>query len=386
MGQQVPFVDLARQHGPLTGEIEEAIGAVLERGDFILGEAVGEFERRFADYVGVRNAVGVGSGTAALSTALRAGGVGPGDQVIVPAHTYIASALAVLHAGAEPVFCDVDADTGLLDPTAAAAAVGPRTAAIIVVHLYGQVAATGALAELAGRRGLMLLEDSAQAHGARLEGRMAGTLGDAAAFSFYPSKNLGALGDGGMICTNDAELAAAARRWRNLGQAEKGVHAVPGLNERLDTLQAAVLLRKLLHLDEWNRSRRRAAGWYRQRLGVEEAVAGLLPERPGAEDVFHLFPVRIGGGVSERDRVRAELGAAGIGTGIHYWPAVHRQPPFERAGGPAGAELPLVEAEAWAEQELSLPIFPGITEGEVEAVCAALERAVGSVRPAGTGG
>ena len=386
MGQQVPFVDLARQHGPMTGEIEDAIGAVLGRGDFILGDAVGEFERRFAEYVGVRHAVGVGSGTAALSIALRAGGVGPGDQVIVPAHTYIASALAVLHAGAEPVFCDVDAGTGLIDPASAAAALGPRTAAIIVVHLYGQVAATGALAELARASGLMLLEDSAQAHGARLDGRMAGTLGDAAAFSFYPSKNLGALGDGGMICTDDAELASAASRWRNLGQAEKGLHTLPGLNERLDTLQAAVLLSKLPHLDEWNRSRRRAAGWYRQRLGLDGAVAGLLPERPGAEDVFHLFPVRIGGGAGERDRVRAELGAAGIGTGIHYWPAVHRQPPFERASEPAGARPPLLEAEAWAGQELSLPIFPGITDGEVEAVCVALERAVGTMPAAGTGG
>ena len=370
VGQSVPFVDLARQHGPLKNELAAAVGAVLERGDFILGDAVAEFEQSFADYLGVSHAVGVGSGTAALSIALRASGVGPGDQVIVPAHTYVASALAVLHAGAEPVLCDVERETGLIDLESAAAAVGPRTAAIVVVHLYGQPASVAGARELADARGLMVLEDSAQAHGAAIGGRRAGSLGDAAGFSFYPSKNLGAAGDAGLIATDDAALAAAARRWRNLGQAEKGEHLEPGFNSRLHTVQAAVLNRKLPFLDEWNRRRREAAGWYRDRLdpGLEP-----LAERPGFEDVFHLFPVRVPGGAEERDRVRSELASAGIGTGIHYWPPLHRQPPLRAV---SATPVPLAEAEGWASEELSLPIFPGITESEVESVCRALEVAL----------
>lgn len=376
----VPFVDLDRTNGPVAEELENAIARVLARGDFVLGESVERFERAFADHVGTGHAIGVGSGTAALAIALRAAGIGPGDEVIAPAHTYIATALAGLHAGAEPVLCDVDAESGLIDFESAAAAIGPRTAAIVPVHLYGQVADLAPLLELAREHGLFVLEDAAQAHGARAGGGRAGSLADAAAFSFYPSKNLGALGDAGMITTDDAELAAAARRWRNLGQERKGEHAEPGRNERLDTLQAAALLVKLPHLDGWNRARRQAAEWYRERLAGRLRT---LPEREGAEDVFHLFPARIGGGAAERDRVRATLTEAGIGTGVHYWPVLHDQPPL--AGRDGVGRVPTPEAEAWAEQVLSLPMFPGIEEDEVAAVCAALEHA-GALQPPSAAG
>ncbi len=365
---EVPFVDLDRQHAPLASEIEAAMAAVVNRGDFILGAAVEAFEQDFATFTGVAHAVGVGSGTAALTIALRAAGVGPGDEVIVPAHTFIATALGVAHAGATPVFCDVVEATGLLDFSAAADRVTPRTAAVIPVHLYGQVCAMDEAEGFADRHGLALIEDAAQAHGARWDGRRAGSFGRAAAFSFYPSKNLGAFGDGGIVCTDDAEIAAAARSWRNLGQLRKGEHLNAGFNERLDTIQAAVLACKLPHLDTWNDSRREVAGWYRDRLG---GVGAILPERELAEDVFHLFPIR----VRARDDVAAALAELRIGTGIHYTPAVHAQPPFRDADaeGPA-RDFPV--AEAWASEELSLPMFAGMTEDEVETVAVALDRVV----------
>jgi len=300
--------------------------------------------------------------------------------VIVPAHTFSASALAVLHAGAEPVFCDVEPATGLIDPESAAAAVGERTAAVIAVHLYGQVVELGRLRQLCESKGLLLLEDAAQAHGARSGNARAGALGSVSAFSFYPSKNLGAFGDGGMICTDDAGLAERARRWRNLGQDGKGPHAVPAGNERLDTVQAAILDVKLPHLDAWNESRRQAAEAYADRLPPGLSA---LPKRDGSEDVFHLFPVRVPGTASDRDALRAELGAAGIGTGLHYTPAVHRQPAFAERG--RDEAVTLTESERWADQELSLPIFAGMTQREVGAVCAALTAALAAVPATASG-
>lgn len=363
-GRAVPFVDLDRQHAELGDEIADAVSAVLARGDFILGEEVEAFEADFASFVGVEHAIGVGSGTAALTIALRSAGIEAGAEVIVPAHTYIASALGVLHAGAVPVFCDVDADTGLLDLDSAAAAVGPCTAALLPVHLYGQVCPMDEIQLFADRHNLLVIEDAAQAHGGTWRGKRAGSFGRAAAFSFYPSKNLGAIGDGGMVCTDDEMLAQAARSWRNLGQRRKGEHLVAGYNERLDTVQAAVLARKLPHLAGWNDSRRRAGDWYRRRL---HGAVPTLPERADAEDVFHLFPVR----VPNRDSVQAALAESSIGTGIHYCPAVHQQPPFMIE---PGHEFP--GAEAWAKEELSLPMFPGMSEGEVDAVCEALRAAL----------
>ena len=362
----IPFVDLAPMHGEISAEIDAAIAATVERGDFILGAEVERFEEDFARYCGAEHAVGLASGTVALQIATASLGIEPGAEVIVPAHTYIASALGPLHAGAVPVFCEVDEATGLIDPDAAAAAVTERTAAIVAVHLYGQVCDLEPLRELAASRGLKLIEDAAQAHGGSFAGRRAGSIGDAACFSFYPSKNLGAFGDAGMITTNDAAVADRARRWRNLGQLAKGDHEIPGMNERLNTLQAAILRVKLPRLDGWNEARREAASAYREHL----AGSGIpiLPERDGAEDVYHLHPVL----VADRDRVRAELADAGIGTGIHYTPAVHEQPPFASA---RPGRFP--NAERWGREELSLPMFPGLDDARVETVATALRAAVG---------
>ena len=365
----VPFVDLGPMHADVGAEIQVAIAATIERGDFILGSEVGLFERDFADYCGARHAIGVGSGTAALQIATLALGIERGAEVIVPAHTYIASALGPLHAGAVPVFCEVDRETGLIDPDAAAAAFTERTAAIVAVHLYGQVCDPAPLRELASSRGVALIEDAAQAHGASFGSERAGSIGDVACFSFYPSKNLGAFGDGGMVTTNDDAVADLARRWRNLGQLGKGDHDVPGLNERLDTLQAAVLRAKLPWLDEWNDSRRRAASAYREQLPPEVAI---LPDRDGADDVFHLFPAL----VADRDRVRATLADAGIGTGIHYTPAVHEQAPFRDRMGAAPGEFP--NAERWGREEISLPMFPGLDAEAVGRVATELALATGS--------
>jgi dTDP-4-amino-4,6-dideoxygalactose transaminase len=364
--QPVPFVDLAPMHEEIAGEIDAAIAATVARGDFILGAEVERFEADFARYCGAEHAIGVASGTVALQIATAALGIERGAEVIVPAHTYIASALGPLHAGAVPVFCEVDEATGLIDPAAAAAAITDRTAAIVAVHLYGQVCDPEPLRELADARGIKLIEDAAQAHGASFAGRRAGSIGDAACFSFYPSKNLGAFGDAGMITTSDPAVADLARRWRNLGQLAKGDHEIPGMNERLDTLQAAVLRAKLPRLDSWNESRRAAAAAYREQL--DGSGIPVLPERAGAESVYHLHPVL----VPERDRVRAELADAGIGTGIHYAPAVHQQPPFAAA---APGEFP--SAERWGREELSLPMFPGLDPARVERVSTALRAAAG---------
>jgi dTDP-4-amino-4,6-dideoxygalactose transaminase len=357
----VPFVDLDPMHAEVATEIESAIAATVERGDFILGAELDRFEEDFAAYCGVRHAIGVGSGTAALQIAVLALGLERGSEIVVPAHTYIASALGPLHAGLVPVPCEVDERTGLIDPAAAEAAITDRTAAILAVHLYGQVCDPGPLRALASARGLALIEDAAQAHGAEFGAERAGSIGDVAAFSFYPSKNLGAFGDGGCVTTNDDDVAALARQWRNLGQRGKNEHVVAGVNERLDTLQAAVLRVKLRRLDAWNAARREAADIYRRHLAGTGIAA--LPDRDDARSVFHLFPVL----VAERDRVGSELAAQGIGTGVHYPQALHQQPPF--ASTAAGA-FPV--AERWARDELSLPMFPGLPAAAIERVVAAL--------------
>jgi len=366
MIRDVPFVDLARQHGALAGELDAAMRRVRETNTFILGAEVEAFEGAFAAFCGVEHCVGVNSGTAALEIALRALGIGPGDEVVVPAHTFIASALAVLHAGATPVLCDVEEDTGLLDVGSAEAAIGERTAAVIAVHLYGQACAAEALVDLCARHAVALVEDAAQAHGARWNGQPVGSVGAAGCFSFYPSKNLGALGDGGAICTDDAELAERARALRDLGQLAKGDHRLVGRNERLDGLQAAFLAAKLPHLEEWNQQRRAHAAQYRAAL--PEAFR-TLPQRPEAEDVFHLFPVRVPDPAATAERLRG----AGVGTGRHYAPAVHGHPAME---GRVQTPVPLDRAEAWATEELSLPMFAELTGDEVDAVVSACVEAV----------
>jgi dTDP-3-amino-3,4,6-trideoxy-alpha-D-glucose transaminase len=366
----VPFLSLDRHHRPIADELHGAFADVLSDGGFVLGREVDAFEREFADFCGARHCIGVGSGTAALTIALLAAGIGPGDEVIVPAHTFVATPLAVLHAGAKPVFCDVEGGSGLIDLESAAAVLSSRTAAIVPVHLYGQACDMDAVGALAERHGLAVVEDAAQAHGARWNGRRVGSFGRAAAFSFYPSKNLGALGDGGAICTGDDEVMARARRLRNLGQEEKGVHLEVGANERLDGVQAAMLRIKLRRLDRCNEARRAVAALYRRLLGEASPA---LAEDPRGECVYHLFPVR----VAERAAVRSLLAERGIGTGVHYWPAAHLQPPFAAR---SAAAPPLAAATRWSEEELSLPMFPELTEAEVASVAESLADAIEAAR------
>jgi dTDP-4-amino-4,6-dideoxygalactose transaminase len=362
----VRFVALERQHARIKHELNEAFARVLGSSAFTLGAEVERFEAEFAQYCDVAHCVGVASGTAALALTLRACGIGPGDEVIVPAHTFIASALAAVHVGATPVLCDVDEATGLIDADAARAAVGPRTAAIVAVHLYGQTCDMAAIEAIAKPNGLFVLEDAAQAHGARWRGRRAGSLGNAAAFSFYPSKNLGALGDGGAVCTNDDVLAARLRRLRNLGQRAKGEHVELGYNERLDGLQAALLRVKLPHLDDWNEARRAHAVQYRALLapGVR-----LLEERPESPCIYHLLPARF----ENRDAVAVALRACQVESGIHYAPALNGHPALRNCCVVPGA-LPV--AEAWAAEELSLPMHPDLQPDEIERVAEAVHRAV----------
>jgi dTDP-3-amino-3,4,6-trideoxy-alpha-D-glucose transaminase len=364
----VPLVALDRAHAPLRAELSAAFERVVDASAFVLGEEVATFESRWAAFCEVEHAVGVASGTAALTLALEALGIGPGDEVIVPAHTFIASALAVIHVGATPVLCDVLADTGLIDAAAAEALVGERTAAIMPVHLYGQACDMEAIGALASRHGIAIVEDAAQAHGARWDGRRCGSLGTIACFSFYPTKNLGALGDGGAVCTGDSELAARVRALRDLGQRRKGEHELAGRNERLDGLQAALLGVKLAHLDAANAARRAHADAYRRAF---EGRVVSVAERAESPCVFHLFPVR----VSERDAVSGRLAAAGVQTGVHYSPSM---PEHAALAGRVLVPHEALNARAWAAEELSLPMFPELTDGERDRVVAASLKAVGA--------
>lgn len=367
----VPFVALEREHAELAGDLHAALERVMRDSSFILGEELDRFEDAWARVCGTAHCVGTASGTAALTVLLRAAGIGHGDEVIVPAHTYIASALAVIHAGGVPVVCDVEDGTGLLDVDAAAAMVGPRTAAIMAVHLYGQLCDMPAIARLATRNRLALFEDAAQAHGAECGGRPAGGFGAGAGFSFYPSKNLGALGDGGAICTDDARIAERARQLRDMGQRRKGEHVVLGANERLDGLQAAMLRVKLRGLEAANGARRQHAATYRERL---DGSVQLLEERAITPCVYHLFPVR----VARRDEVAMRLRASGIGVGMHYSRSLHRHEALrDRMVVPS--ELP--SADAWAAEELSLPMSPKLTPAEIDRAADACLAALVADRP-----
>lgn len=373
--QHVRFVALDRQHLPIQQELKDAFARVLQTSAYTLGTEVERFEAEFAQYCETAHCVGVSSGTAALSLVLRAAGIGPGDEVIVPAHTFIASALGAVHAGATPVLVDVDPETGLIDPGAARSAVGPRTAAIIAVHLYGQTCDMDAINGFAQRGGLFVLEDAAQAHGARYKGRRAGSMGDAGAFSFYPSKNLGALGDGGAICTGNEELAQRVRRLRNLGQRTKGEHVEIGFNDRLDGLQAAFLRVKLAHLDAWNDARRAHARHFRELLPDE---VRLVQERPESPCIYHLLPARF----EDRNAVAVALRERGVETGIHYTPAMTGHPALRDRARVSGE---VAAAEGWAAEELSLPMHPDLTTEEIEFVAEAVTEAV-STRSASAGG
>ena len=359
----LPLVDLEAQGAAFDGTLEDACLAVLRRADFILGADVAAFEREFAAYCGVDHAVGVDSGMSALELALRAMGVGPGDEVIAPANTFVGTTFPIAAAGARPVLVDVDPETSTLDPAQLAAAITRRTRAVVPVHLYGQCADMSAILRIAREHGLLVLEDACQAHGARWGDRRAGSLGDAAAFSFYPSKNLGASGDGGMVVTRDLALAERVRLLRNYGQREKGRSEVLAFNRRLDTLQAAILRVKLPRLDAWNAARRAHAAAY------DGVLADLPLVRPragaGREHVWHLYVVR----VPRRDAVRAALAEAGIGTGVHYPVPIHLQPAHRDLGYSQG-DFPV--AEQLAGEILSLPMYPEMPADGVIAVATAL--------------
>jgi dTDP-4-amino-4,6-dideoxygalactose transaminase len=349
---QVPFVDLAAQYRAIEGEISEAVSKVLREGDFILGREVSLFEEEFAAFCEAKWAVGVDSGTSALELALRAYEIGPGDEVITAANTFIASALAISHAGATPVLVDVDADTYTIDVAAIEKAITPRTKAIIPIHLYGHPADMDPILQLAQRHGLVVIEDACQAHGARYKGKRTGSLGHAAAFSFYPGKNLGAYGDGGAVVTSDAAVAKRLGMLRNYGQKEKYQHMFRGFNRRLDTLQAAVLRTKLKRLDEWNEARRQHAKSYSRLL----AQSGFVVPRASAvcESVWHLYVIRI----DQRDALKEHLATRGISAGIHYPIPIHLQPAYRDLGYQPG-DFPVTEE--YSRQILSLPMYAELT-------------------------
>jgi dTDP-4-amino-4,6-dideoxygalactose transaminase len=351
---RVPFLDLKSAHHELRAELEAAFNRVLDSGWFIMGPELEALEAEFADYCGVDYCVGVGNGLEALHLLLRAYGIGPGDEVIVPSNTFIATWLAVSHCGATPVPVEPDINTYNIDPHCISAAVTPRTRAIIPVHLYGQPADMDQINQIAGRHGLVVIEDAAQAQGARYKGRRAGSLGHAAGTSFYPAKNLGALGDGGAILTNDRAIADKVRRLRNYGSEIKYQHELVGYNSRLDELQAALLRAKLRMLDEWNRRRAEIVRAYQQALNGSEVVLPHVPE--WADPVWHLYVICS----PERDVLQDFLRARGIETMIHYPTPPYRQRCYaDRSWG----DLPI--ADRLAREVLSLPIYPTMSPVEI---------------------
>lgn len=360
----VPYLDLGRARDRIAGELAERWRRLLDANAYVLGPEVAEFEGGFARYLGAAGCVGVANGTDALVVALRALELGPGDEVVVPAFTFFATAEAVVLAGGRPVLADVDPATLNLDAATVEAAAGPRTAGVLGVHLYGRPFDADALGELCRRRGWWLIEDAAQAQGAAWRGRKAGTLGQLAAWSFYPTKNLGCYGDGGALTGPDPELLERARRFANHGQDRRYHHLEVGTNSRLDSLQAAVLNCRLPHLDADNAARRRIAGRYREALaGVGDLAFPADP--PEAECVYHQIALR----TSRRDALRDHLARVGVGSSIHYPEPLHRQPAMAGLVDP-GAALPA--SEAAARELLCLPAFPELEDAEVERACAAV--------------
>ena len=363
MTPQVPFLDLGAMTREVRDEVEAGWARVLSSNRFIGGDEVAGFEAAWARYCQVPHAVGLANGTDALQLTLTGLGIGPGDEVIVPANTFVATAEAVLLAGAVPRFADVGPDTLLLTPECLEAALTRRTKAVIAVHLYGQMPDMGALAQAADRAGIALIEDAAQAHGATWQGRRAGSFGVAGCFSFYPGKNLGAFGDAGAVVTADARLAGRIRILRDHGRAAGSHyrHELAGTNSRLDALQAVVLTAKLARLDAWNVARRSVAARYQAALAGSQAR--LIAEVPGMRGVYHLAVVRVPG----REQVSADLAAMGVQTLIHYPVPCHRQEPYLRFAG-----RPLPVAERSAGEVLSLPMSPHLTDEQVTRVCDAV--------------
>lgn len=369
----VPFFDIGPTHAAIAAELDAAWRQVLDGRQFILGERVAAFEANFAAYCTAGHGIGVANGLDALTLILEGLGIGAGDEVIVPAHTFIATWLGATRTGAKPVPVDCLGGTGNIDPALVPAAITGRTKALIAVHLYGVPAEMAPLQALAAQYGFHLIEDAAQAHGASYRGAKTGSLGIAAGFSFYPTKNLGALGDGGAVVTSDAALARRIRLLRNYGSEKKYEHQIAGCNSRLDELQAAILSVKLRRLDEWTADRRRIAARYLQ--GLSHLPGLELPAvTEGAEPVWHLFPVRH----AARDRLAEALTAAGIQTMVHYPVPPHLQPAYAALGYRVG-QFPV--AESIARTTLSLPIWPGLADMQIDHVCDVIRRAVAQAQP-----
>ena len=368
---RIPFVDLNLQHKAIQSQLEQAIQAVLARGDFILGQALSDFEVAFAAASGTEYGVGVASGTDAIALGLQACNIGDGDEVLLPVNTFVATLIGVLRVGAKPIFVDCDRQTALIDLEAAAKVVTPRTKAIIPVHLYGQMVSPRQLLDFAKTYNLLIFEDAAQAHLAERDGYRAGSVGIAAAFSFYPSKNLGAFGDGGMLLTRDPDVAQKMVRLRNYGASQKYFHIEAGTNSRLDTLQAAVLLEKLPYLPKWNRDRNNIAQQYDLEL-LPLASAGISPLQNHSDTghVYHLYVIKIDDSSPlTRQQIQEKLTAEGIQTGIHYPIPCHLQPAFANLGYKLG-DFP--EAEKLAKQILSLPMYPGLSNSQITEVVRAI--------------
>jgi dTDP-4-amino-4,6-dideoxygalactose transaminase len=360
---RLPLVDLKAQDAIVGAEVRAALEKVIANADFVLGADVAAFEDEFAHFCEVRYAVGLDSGMSALELGMRALGIGPGDEVITPAGSFIASSSAISFTGATPVWVDIDRRTYNLDPSRLESAITNRTKAIMVVHLYGQPADMDEILELAGRHGLPVIEDACQSHGARYKGQRTGSMGAFGAFSFYPSKNLGAYGDAGALTTNDAQLADKVRMMRNYGQRSKYDHVFLAWNRRLDTVQAAVLRVKLAHLDRWNESRRRIASTYDELLADSPVE---LPESSSkVEHVYHLYVIQ----ADQRNELQIGLAARGIDTGIHYPVPIHLQEAY-KALSPGPGSFPVTESTA--RRVLSLPMYPELTDADVRRVAEAV--------------
>lgn len=360
----IPLIDLSLQHKQLRNEIASAVLGVVDRGDFILGQDVSKFEEEFAAYCGVKYAVGVDNGLSALELSLRAFGIGPGHEVILPAHTFTATAAAITFTGATPVFVDVNPETWTIDVHKIEEAITSRTKAILPVHLYGLPADMNFVLGIAEKYNLIVVEDACQAHGAMYKGQRIGGIGNAAGFSFYPTKNLGACGDAGIVTTNDANVAEKIRALRNCGQRVKNVHEEHPFNHRLDNLQAAILRIKLKYLDEWIASRRRLAEVYNTLLA--DSSVGRPVELPGYQHVYHLYVIR----TQNRDAMQAALKEHGIGTAVHYPTPVHLQPYYLKDGKP---QYSCPVTEKLVGEILSLPMYPELTEEQVSAVASEIK-------------
>jgi dTDP-4-amino-4,6-dideoxygalactose transaminase len=367
MHRVIPFVDLKAQYNSIRGEVNDAVLHVLETTQFVLGEEVHKFEEEFASYVGARHAVACNTGTSALHLALLAAGVGPGDEVITVPFTFVATVAAIRYTGAVPVFVDVDEQSYTMDPARLEAAITPRTRAIIPVHLYGQAADIDPILEVARRHGIKLIEDACQAHGTEYRGRRVGALGDIGAFSFYPGKNLGAYGEGGMAVTNDDEAARVMRMLRDWGAEKKYQHVLKGFNYRMDGIQGAILRVKLRHLPAWTEARRERAAAYNDLLRGSDVI--VPAEAPYSRHVYHVYAVR----TAARDALQQLLGTAGVHTGIHYPVPIHLLPAHADLGYKVG-DFPV--SERLANEVLSLPMYAELSPADVQAVSETMRQAV----------